>query len=157
MMPIRLPLRPGVNAQRPYYGGAELLEWPFRFPGDLRHAAKHEQRDSTHRDAVALRNQAVRQLVHDDRREEQQAAHQRQRPQEPCRLVVQGFRVQFAAQDVHEEREREQPRRIDLDRYAEQREDAVVTDEQELRFPAAGLPRPHHPTSTLAYVLVCAP
>jgi hypothetical protein len=98
---------------------------------DLGDAAEDEQRDALHRDALPARDNAMRQLMQDDRGKEGGAATHGHDPVQEMVVAVlrvrwDDFGVKAQRQDAGDEQQRRKPGDVDDDGYAHDTGDANI-------------------------------
>ena len=102
----------GEARGRPYHGDDELRSWLVRLSLELRHASEDVQRDAGDGNAVVQRSDGVRQLVQQDRGEQEQGRHQSLDPQRADRQIRKRLGKIPDREVPGEEREDEDPARM---------------------------------------------
>jgi len=104
-------------------------------------AAEDEERDPRHREAAALRDEGVGELVEEDGEEEEEGGGNADGPVSAGAPVLVAVREEPFREGVGEEGEDQEPRRVDFDVDAEDAGDAQGTAEHAHSIPETGYRR----------------
>ena len=133
-------------------GNGELGRRRTGFAFDLRHTAKQKQRDARHPDVVATRHQRMRQLMRQQRGEEQQSGGQSRQPGGEWRPVRMPARKHALRQAVDNESEDHRHAQIETDLDTENHEQAQTALSPIRLTTGMALPKVNAPIGALQFV-----